>query len=1322
LGSFKLIPQPDKIDVEIFGKKQTVLEQNFESTLKAFNPKVANGWTTTSEFKNPETVSISNGAKLSVTAIALKESYFAIPPQDTTRRIKTVIRNPKVSVNKTVTPKVSIQKKDTIPPKVDIRQPKVDVVKPKTEIKVVGGRKLDFIPFTPMTVKIIRPDDLIWLEVTFKNFKFTTKNGKTFVEPISSSKAGTVTYKFPTQHTLEEAYFEATKMDDGTDTSQPINLPARHIRAHRTRLVYTYPAGKSGFELSIHELLDWSKFTLKVHPRAYITLPTVIPDRKIVIPPLKGNQAQLIDRDVLTRNTPDNNLYRTQIVQKSKLKVQEDKVYNQNVVKAVVSTGIATTLEPNFNIASLAMSLKMEPIPDTHTSIEAPALMYISPNQVNDFTHKIDLEYTENEEKPKEVKANTQIRPLKPVRAITTPQLNLFTNKGQVTELWHTSLGIKTKNNKVSTKGLDKLKTIRALWAFDAAEDYKGCAYIDEPFQASLDANDRHKLVHTTSNYNISGFKPFPVPVRKLMLTGLGAYLDWHAFFDVPTPVDNVLNVVEWEHFATLGRDHYVKIVREGYLFPLGHRAALVKVTERKFDQGTKAAVNKMRMYVVILEPEKLYNKKDPKGAFIKFPFQAARIENKFTPNIDKPSNITLQSNTGGIRMMTMHRISDCPQKPGRSSTYNFYINVGSKPFGFDITATDKEGVEHRLNMPLAFVENITARTRNLAEKMAADYNPKTNLNKIPFNGQNVAYAESLVEGDTALETQSLAFGGQYYPSSGEGDLKFHPIMQNADVFIKQVDELTGKRQVANIKLENDENDGMVFASVTGANVDFTGGSDKSGGFASPNMSITGLSKLQGPIGGDIQDMMNLDFFPKKFFEVLGDLPMGKIFGVIDIISLLLDTPNISGEINSLVNKVKQVKESVEKIKTDMMVLAQEAKETGKDVKQQIEQKKVDLKSKVQELMDALNSQMPKIPNLKTWVTPEALYAEYKWIPEFLGKEINLFGDLLKVKVDKPKEAMSITTTMTKYLDGLSAPKLDTNATLGKFSIEIKDALVVNFNQMKFITGSTKKTDVKVDMNKSKPIEFVGALSFVNNLQSLIPSTGFSEDGPYINLTMQGVKAGFNISVPDVEVGVFSLTNMTLGAYVDLPFTGGELTMGFNFCSRENPFLLTVSGFGGGGYFLMITTLKGLKSVEAAFEFGASASLSLGVASGGVTIMGGFYFKYEVAASGDEELNLTGYIRINGRMSVLGLISVSIEFYLSLEAAYVTKQIGNGQTVKKVEKMQGVAKLKVKVEVLFFSKTVTITVKREFAGADADPTFAQMVLPEDWNEYCLAFA
>jgi hypothetical protein len=272
--------------------------------------------------------------------------------------------------------------------------------------------------------------------------------------------------------------------------------------------------------------------------------------------------------------------------------------------------------------------------------------------------------------------------------------------------------------------------------------------------------------------------------------------------------------------------------------------------------------------------------------------------------------------------------------------------------------------------------------------------------------------------------------------------------------------------------------------------------------------------------------------------------------------------------------------------------------------------------------------------------------------------------------------------------------------------------MVVNFDFLEFRSGTSQKTDVKVEMDKKEPIKFQGVLNFVNNLQSVIPSGGFSEDGPYIELSPTQVKAGFDLSIPNVEVGICNITNMSLGAAVTLPFTGAPLTLSFNFCTRENPFLLTVSIYGGGGYFMMVTTLKGIQSIEAAFEFGAAVSLNVGVASGGVSVMGGFYFKLELV-DGDEMITLTGYLRINGRLSILGIITVSLEFYLALTAV-----IYQG----KVQKMEGEATLKVKVEVLFFSKTVKVSVRKELKGADADPKFTEMVEPDDWQEYCLAFA
>ncbi len=124
--------------------------------------------------------------------------------------------------------------------------------------------------------------------------------------------------------------------------------------------------------------------------------------------------------------------------------------------------------------------------------------------------------------------------------------------------------------------------------------------------------------------------------------------------------------------------------------------------------------------------------------------------------------------------------------------------------------------------------------------------------------------------------------------------------------------------------------------------------------------------------------------------------------------------------------------------------------------------------------------------------------------------------------------------------------------------------------------------------------------------------------------------------------------------------------------------------------------------------------------------MGGIYYKSEALQvkvgkdnKGEDKFieqtqaKLSAYIRINGHLSILGLISVSLEFYLTLDAIIVGG---------KVQKLEGSATLKVKVEVLFFSKTVSVTVRRTIAGSGGDPKFIEMVDTDDWQQYCLAFA
>lgn len=207
------------------------------------------------------------------------------------------------------------------------------------------------------------------------------------------------------------------------------------------------------------------------------------------------------------------------------------------------------------------------------------------------------------------------------------------------------------------------------------------------------------------------------------------------------------------------------------------------------------------------------------------------------------------------------------------------------------------------------------------------------------------------------------------------------------------------------------------------------------------------------------------------------------------------------------------------------------------------------------------------------------------------------------------------------------------------------------------------------------------------------------------------IRAGFSFALPPISVGVFSLKDVSLGTGLTLPFLDGRPSLDFNVSERPRPFLLAVGIFGGGGFFHLQLDTAGLKIVEAALEFGVTASVDLGVASGGVHIMAGIYFKLERKQPSNELMPmLTGYLRMGGQLSVLGLIKLSLEFTLSF--TYDSSR----------DKAYGRATLTVQVEVAFFSVSVEITVERAFGGS-GDPLFVDLFkTAQPWRDYAEAFA
>ncbi len=1142
-----------------------------------------------------------------------------------------------------------------------------------------------------LTIEVIRPIDLLKLTFQFHNCKYQKKDQLTFVVKDKVKKPAYMVVIFPSQHTLERAFLEAQNQAN----NESLALPAKFIRAGTSRLAYELPMDFKGIPLIMEKLLDWKTFKLKVNYRARVKLFTIFPKAKIK----KGLK-------VKTTKTPTNRkILSNQNIGSRKMNVADNPKYKSessnkydltNLQKALPANEMIRINEQVLSKAIKKIQLEIAPPGKLETAIEAPTRLIISPNQLNDFVHTRETkdDKTLNYPYPKG-NANSL--------TINNP---LNVNSGNLVELWHTRMGVKLKNGSVNENAYSSLKTIRALWS----TDYNSPG-IEQPFRASLDSRDRYLLVRETSDYGVKGYTPRPVQAKKLMLSTLGSWINFDGNFDYPDRVGTGLEILKWQHRSTMGRDHFVKVVQAGFLFPFGHKASLVKITERKVDAKSKTAVNRKRYFVVVMEKEKVYKPRDEKNKFIPFPFQSVEILTDSTPNLDHTNSI--------INLSTEPPKTKYDNSQTQIPIYNFWMEVGNKPFLFDLLSTDKEGQSAGFKLPLIFVSESGAFDKNAINQINNKYNAKMDRNSAPTSGQVVAYAESLVEGDTNFITQSIKFGSDPANKNTNNAIKFHPVMQTAKVMIKAVEELTGDGSPVDIKLHDDINKAGVFAElVTSKMLDFNGSADKSGGMMNPNAGISALSKLQGPVGGKVNKIADLDFDPTEFFNDNASLGgVAKLFGVIPIFDLLFGNIDITNESADLTNMLNDLKGELEDVKGQIEAKKEELESAVQEVKsaiqQEIDQLKTQLDGFRNQLEDTIKNAVPKIPGLKMYKTDRAMVVEYKWLPE-LEQEKSFF-DFLTIRMNgNPAESMNVTTKLVRPFDTSQQTEMSIGSGIEDFSIEISELLKVNFDFIRFDTGTGKKTKVNVGLDQNEAIVFLGPLAFVNNLQDIIPGDGFGE-GPYINLQPTGVKAGFELGIPNVEVGVLSIANITLGAYVRLPFTGAPMTLGFNFCRRENPFLLTISCFGGGGFFAMETSVKGFVMMEAAFEFGAAISFDVGVASGGVSIMGGFYFKMEMV---DEMtlIELTGYIRINGALSILGIITLSMEFYLAL--TYIMKAANDS----KAGKLFGEATIKAKIEILFFSKSVSITARRTLKGADADPTFAQMIEEPDWAEYCAAYA
>jgi hypothetical protein len=258
-----------------------------------------------------------------------------------------------------------------------------------------------------------------------------------------------------------------------------------------------------------------------------------------------------------------------------------------------------------------------------------------------------------------------------------------------------------------------------------------------------------------------------------------------------------------------------------------------------------------------------------------------------------------------------------------------------------------------------------------------------------------------------------------------------------------------------------------------------------------------------------------------------------------------------------------------------------------------------------------------------------------------------------------------------------------TNVIINLFGTGASQFVIIPIDQLTFHAAKGKKTDVKPTLGD---VQFVGALHFVEELSEYLKFG----DGSGLNIDTKGtsIKIELKLALPSIGVGVFSLKNIAIIAGTAIPYDGSPVRFRFSFCTRDNPFKLLISIFGGGGFVGLEIGVDGVELFEFSFEFGAGISIDLGIASGSIELMGGVYFKVETTETNgkkDQHLTFEAYVKLHGEITALGIVSISIELDLSL-----TYEGPNP------EKLTGEATLTVTIKVLFFSGSVSLHAKKEF--------------------------
>lgn len=328
----------------------------------------------------------------------------------------------------------------------------------------------------------------------------------------------------------------------------------------------------------------------------------------------------------------------------------------------------------------------------------------------------------------------------------------------------------------------------------------------------------------------------------------------------------------------------------------------------------------------------------------------------------------------------------------------------------------------------------------------------------------------------------------------------------------------------------------------------------------------------------------------------------------------------------------------------------------------------------------------------KRGAIPTGAIMKYNWTPSpgtsiFASGSIGPIGFTNNSGDPKSPTTLQVTLTNETSYEGIVKNSFTTDLSVKSFGVSAAGVINVNFDNVTYHKELTSLKDGPDDswrtINsnhvavKIKSVNFSGFLELIKQLQEKL---GLG-DGFLIQVDTSGIIMSYGIRIPTISTGAFTMSNMNLYAGIVLKFGEDPPLVRFAFGERSNPFTIAVAIYGGRGFFAMNVSSAGVELMESSLEFGGYLALDIaGIAKGQAYLMSGIYFRGEKG----KPVYVESYITCGGSLSIIGLITVSVVFYLGMSWQ-------NGA-------LTGRASVEVSVKILFFSASYHLSFEKKITG------------------------